>query len=65
MKMGRHLKEIISILDEMELIHNVTLVQKASLPEEKIFCGEELLHLSEKDFESAYLSIIIVINKTD
>lgn len=65
MKMGRHLKEIISILNELDLIQNATLVQKASLPEEKIFCGEELLHLSEKDFESAYLSIIIVINKAD
>lgn len=65
MKMGRHLREIISILNELNLIQKATLVQKASLPQEKIFCGEELLHMSDKDFESAYLSIIIVINKAD
>ena len=65
MKMGRHLKEIISILDELDLIQNATLVQKASLPEEKIFFGKELLHMSEKDFESAYLSIIILTDRTD
>lgn len=60
MKMGRHLKEIISILNEEKLIQNATLVQRASLPEEKIFRGTELMTLSKEDFENAYLSVLIV-----
>ena len=60
MKMGRHLKEIISLLENMNLIQNSTLIQKASLADEKIFHGKEILSLSVKDFENAYLSLIIV-----
>jgi len=60
MKMGQHLKEIISILNEENLIQNATLVQNASLPEEKIFRKTELMTLSKEDFENAYLSVLIV-----
>lgn len=60
MKMGRHLREIIALLDECVLIQNAVLVQKASLPGEKIFRGEDMLAMSEQDFESAYLSVMIV-----
>ena len=63
MKMARHLKEIISLLSDLDLIQNATLVQKASLSEEKIFRGEEILHLSEEDFKNAYLSVLIVKNR--
>ena len=60
MKMGRHLREIISIIEEYKLIQNAILVQKASLPEEKIFRGKEILLMTEDDFEGAYLSVMIV-----
>ena len=60
MKMGRHLREIISIVEEYKLIQNAILVQKASLPEEKIFRGKEILLMTEDDFEGAYLSVMIV-----
>ena len=60
MKMGRHLKEIIQILQKLNLIKNSILVQKASRSEQKIFKGEEILNMSETDFEEAYLSVLIV-----
>ena len=60
MKMGRHLKEIISLLQELNLIQKSTLVQKAGLEEEKIFDTEKILSMSEKDFENSYLSVLIV-----
>ena len=60
MKMGHHLKEIILLLGKLDLIQNATLVQKASLPDEKIFYGEEILSMSERDFENAYLSVLIL-----
>ena len=60
MKMGRHLKEIISILDELGMIQNATLIQKASLPDEKIFRGKEIAAMTEEDFKAAYLSVMIV-----
>lgn len=60
MKMGRHLREIIALLEKENLIQKSVLVQKASLPEEKIFCGREISKMSAKDFEKAYLSLIIV-----
>ncbi|WP_294427798.1 precorrin-2 C(20)-methyltransferase [uncultured Treponema sp.] len=60
MKMGRHLKEIISLLSEMDLIQYSLLVQKSSLPDEKTFFGNEILSMSPEDFENAYLSLIII-----
>ncbi len=63
MKMGRHLKEIIQMLAENRLIEDSILVQKASLPDEKIFYGRKILEMTEKDFETAYLSLIIVSRK--
>ena len=60
MKMGHHLKEIISLLGKLDLLQNATLVQKASLADEKIFYGEEILSMDEKDFENAYLSVLIL-----
>lgn len=60
MKMGRHLREIIALLEKENLIQKSVLVQKASLPEEKIFYGREISKMSAEDFEKAYLSLIIV-----
>ena len=60
MKMGHHLKEIISLLGKLDLLQNATLVQKASLADEKIFYGEEILSMNEADFENAYLSVLIL-----
>ena len=58
--MGRHLKEIISILDELDMIQNATLIQKASLPDEKIFRGKEIAAMTEEDIKASYLSVMIV-----
>lgn len=60
MKMGRHLEEIISLLDALGLIQNSTLVQKASLDDEKIFQGEEIKSMTKEDLKNAYLSVMIV-----
>lgn len=60
MKMGRHLKEIISILDELGMIQNATLIQKASLPDEKIFRGKAIAVMTEEDLKASYLSVMIV-----
>ena len=60
MKMARHLKEIISLLNEENLIQNAVLAQKVSLPDEKIFKAEEILNLNEEDFKNAYLSVMII-----
>lgn len=60
MKMGRHLREITKILEELNLIQKSTLVQKASLEGEKIFRGKEILEMAEEDLKNAYLSVLIV-----
>ncbi|MBR1721216.1 MAG: precorrin-2 C(20)-methyltransferase [Treponema sp.] len=60
MKMGRHLRKIVSLLQEMDLIQKSTLVQKATLEGEKKFSAGQILALSEKDLESSYLSVLIV-----
>ena len=60
MKAGKHLKKIIALISECDLIEKSFLVQKVSLPDEKIFFGKEMLEMSESDFEKAYLSLIIV-----
>ena len=60
MKMNRHLKEIISILEKLDMIQNATLIQKASLPDEKIFQGKEIAVMTEEDLKASYLSVMIV-----
>lgn len=60
MKMGKKLKEIIPLMQKLNLIQNAVLVQKASLSDQKIFRAEELLKMTEEDFENAYLSVMIV-----
>ena len=47
MKMGRHLKEIILLLEKLDLIKKSVLVQKASLADEKIFYGEQIFSICQ------------------
>lgn len=60
MKMNRHLKEIISILEKLDMIQNATLIQKASCQDEKIFRGKEIAVMPEEDLKASYLSVMIV-----
>ena len=62
MKMGRRLREILALVDALGLSEQATLVQKVSLPGQKIFRGEELRHLDGSAVEASYLSILIVEN---
>lgn len=62
MKMGRHLREILALVDALGLSERATLVQKASLPGQKIFRDEELRHLDDSVIADSYLSILIVKN---
>jgi len=61
MKMARHLKEILLLLEKENLIQNASLVQKAGMEGEKIFVGKEIFSMSEEDFKNSYLSVIIVL----
>ena len=60
MKMGRHLREIIALIGECDLFGRTVLVQKASLPDERVFRGEAIRQMREEAFDAAYLSVIIV-----
>lgn len=60
MKMGRHLEEIIRLIDSLGFLDETLLVQKAGMRVQKIVRGKALLSLDEKMISNAYLSLLIV-----
>ena len=60
MKMGRHLEEIIRLIDSLGFLDETLLVQKAGMREQIIVRGKALLSLDEKMISNAYLSLLIV-----
>ena len=60
MKCGHSLAPLIAELEGAGLLGRCILVQNASLPEERRFRGEELLHLGADALEKSYLSVLIV-----
>ncbi|MBQ7159843.1 MAG: precorrin-2 C(20)-methyltransferase [Treponema sp.] len=65
MKLGRHLSEIIALVDECGLLERATLVQKVSLPDERIVRGAALRVLDDDVWADSYLSVIIVQGKAE
>ncbi len=57
MKAGRHLMEIVRLIEEKGLLDSSYLVSNVSLPEEKIFFGKEILSAGK---ETGYFSVLIV-----
>ncbi len=60
MKMNRHLKECVESVVRAGLIESAVLVQRCSLPGERILSGKALLALPEEILAASYLSVLIV-----
>ena len=60
MKMGRHLREILLLIDACGLRERTTLVQNASLPGDRILHGDALRAVGDDVVADAYLSVGIV-----
>ncbi len=60
MKMGRHLDQIISLLNQEGLLKNSILVQNSSQSDERLYRADEILLHRGSLAEKAYLSLIII-----
>lgn len=60
MKAGRHLRGILALIDECGLLADTVLVQRASLPGQRVLCGAALRGAGDELFRDAYLSVVIV-----
>lgn len=60
MKIKNHINKILPILTELDLINNSVIVSNVSMPEEKVYYGDEILRANK---ELSYFSTLVISKK--